>query len=701
MLTVETLFRLMAASVLLSVCASADNVPRADITGDCKVDMQDFSYIASGWLEEDWFSPADLFPEEEGDGVVDAGDLTVLASQWLDKLENPYPNDNLSLAYQSAANYILSQTGMTNRGYCFVYGAGKGRLAYELAVRSQFNILGVETDGAKVDAGRTVLHGEDVYGDRITLHNGSLSSLRYRDYAAVLVVCDAMIETGTCPGNASEMFRMVRPDGGVAIIGQPADCPNVLERSELENWLNAAGLNYVITENSDGIWAKVSRGALAGAGKWTHLWADAANTACSGDTRITDNFGVLWFGEPGPRILTDRHWRPMAPLYNHGRFIVPGDNHIVCADAYNGARLWDMDIPNSTRIAILRDSGWLAMGQDYLYIAVEENCLEVDMDTGKVVSTWTPPMANKDWGYIALEGGLLFGSEQKTGASRLAVDYYDSGSAGNQISRKDNQPTVVSTGFFCCDLETGQLQWEYRNNSVIANPSICIGDDGVYFIESYASVAVGDADARVVPTDFCSGSNEYIVKLNKLTGEVLWREQHDLPFANIIYQSYANGIVLASGCTTNLSTGKFRYHYRAINGSNGLLVWQKDWDSTHNASDKDHGGQDKHPMIVGDNVYLKFGSYNLQTGNSIGFTYASTNCADFSSCQTHIFGRNNGNPSIYNLSSSGANIPLCSAMRPGCYISIIPAGGMVILPAYSAGCTCGYTLQTSIGWIPR
>ncbi len=695
----RTLFRSVVIMVLLGVFASADNAPRADVTGDCRVDIQDFCYFANCWLEGELVpAKADLFPVEQGDGVIDAGDLTVMASQWLEELENPYPVDNLSLAYQSAANYILGQTDFTNRGYCFVYGAGQGRLAYELAVRSQFNIIGAEADGAKVDSGRIVLHDADVYGDRITLHKGSLTNMRYRDYAAVLVVSDAIIETGHCPGSASEMFRMVRPDGGVAIIGQPAGCANVLERTELESWLNAAGLNYTITEDSDGIWAKVVRGALPGAGKWTHMWADAANTACSGDTRITDDFGVLWFGEPGPRVLIDRHWRPMAPLYNKGKLIVPGNDNIICADAYNGARLWKVDFPKAARIAILRDSGWLAMGDVYLYAAIDKDCYKIDLDTGKILSIWQPPTPNKDWGYVAIEGNLLFGSEQKVGASRFAADYMLQGKDGNQIARLDDQPTVVSTGLFCSDRLSGDVQWEYRNNSVIANPTICIGDDGVYFIESYAPAAVSDADGKVAPTVFCGGNDEYFVKLNKQTGHVVWRQQHNLPFENIIYLSYANGIALASGCTTGSS--RFRYHYRAIDTSDGSLAWQKDWDSTHNSSDKEHGGQDKHPMLAGDAVYLKFGSYNLQTGTSLGVTFSTSNCADCSASSTHFFSRDGGNPTIYNI-NTGAKSKLCSAMRPGCYISIIPAGGIMVLPAYSAGCTCGYTLQTSIGWIPR
>lgn len=617
---------------------------------------------------------------------------------------SPYPVDALTGCYERAAAYIVGQLQFP-KGHCLVYGAGQGRLAYELRTRSGLNVLGVESDPNKVDAGRAILDDFDVYGDRVTLHQGSLDHLSYRNYAGALVVSDAMIETGNCPGSAAEMSRMVRPDGGLAILGQPPGCPNVLSRSALEKWLEAAHLDYTIVEDSNGLWAHVRRGPLPGAGQWTHQWGNPANTACSGDTRITDNVKVLWYGEPGPRVLTDRHWRAAAPLYSSGRLVIPGDNQILCVDAYNGARLWDLVVPNSSRIAILRDAGWLALDQEHVYVAVGSDCLKVDFARGQVLDRYHTPRGERDWGYVAVDGDLLLGSMQRVGASRLAVDYYDQGRAGNQISRLDDQPTVVSQGLFCRDRQTGTLLWTYDDTKgkdgqpfVVANPTITIGGDDLYFLESYAADAVNNSEAHVTPAAFCSGANEYLVKLNKKTGALVWRRQHDLPFTNIVYLSYSNDIILASGCTT---AANFWYHYRTYRAADGAPAWAKDWDSGMASGDKEHGKQDKHPMIVGDNVYLKFGSYNLQTGASIGFSFDTTNCADCSASATHCFGRNTGNPTSYNLRGAGASNVLSSALRPGCYISIIPAGGLVLLPAYSAGCTCGYTLQTSIAWLSQ
>jgi hypothetical protein len=45
-------------------------------------------------------------------------------------------------------------------------------------------------------------------------------------------------------------------------------------------------------------------------------------------------------------------------------------------------------------------------------------------------------------------------------------------------------------------------------------------------------------------------------------------------------------------------------------------------------------------------------------------------------------------------------IKITNSTRVGCWINIIPAGGMLLIPEGSSGCTCAYSLQTSMGFIP-
>lgn len=598
-----------------------------------------------------------------------------------------------------AARHILDAWG-GSKGYCLDLGAGEGALGRELVSMSGVKVVGIEENVGKVHVGRTALHDAGLYGDRVTLHLGSLDDLPYRDYAAALVVSSAILESGVCTGSASEMFRMVRPEGGMAIIGQPPGAKHPLSESSLRAWLDAAELDYTLTNTEEeGLWAVIRRGPLEGAGEWTHMWADLGNTAWSRDARTRDDFSVLWFGEPGPRVMVDRHWEPVAPLYKRGRFFVPGQDRIICVDAFNGARLWDLVVEHSSRIAMMRDAGYLALAEETLYLVVDSRCLCVDVKTGAIRTAFSLTTLERDWGYVAVDDTWLYGSEQVAGASYLAATT-GPGAEGNQLGRGDNRFLVTSTALFCRARRNGAERWRYEpDGRVIANPTICIGDDGVHFFETTEASCVSDEDGRVLMGDFTKDSAESLVKLDRATGNVVWRKQHDMKCRHVFHLSHARGVLVASGCTT--IRGHYWYHLRAYRAADGAPLWERDLDTTYADSDTDHGKQDKHPMLIGDTVQLKHGSFDLATGEPLGVSFQTTNCADCSASNNHIFTRNNGLATIINRQEGGAGKPLCSVMRPGCYISIIPAGGIVMLPAFSAGCTCNYTIQTSIAWLPR
>ena len=611
----------------------------------------------------------------------------------------PFPDDELTAKYEQAAEYILGRSATPTKGYCLVYGGGQGRLALELGDRADFKIIGAEENADLVRRGRTILHQADVYGNKITLQKQSLFKLDYRDYAAVLVVSDAIIADGKCPGSAQEMFRMVRPDGGVAILGQPPGCPKKLSRTTLEEWLDAAELRYSITENdTDGLWATIQRGPLPGAGQWTHVRADIANTACSGDTLVGDRFKVLWFGRPGPALMVDRHWRSTAPLSKGGRLIIPGEDRVICSDAYNGAPLWELSIPHASRIAMMRDAGWLVLADDCLYVATESNCLKIDVAEGKIIDTFRPPDGQSDWGYVGVDGDRLYGSQQIHQASYLASST-GRGKVGNRLGRGNLQPIITSKSLFCCNRHSGELLWNYAPDSaVIANATICAGGGGVYFFESSAPKATANEVGRVSLQDFTAGSGEFLVKLDHLSGKLLWRRQHEMPVQHVLHLCYAHDMLVASGSAT--ASDDYWYYLRAHRATDGSLVWKKDLPTGFGTRDATHGKQDKHPMIIGTAVFLKQGNFDLVTGKPLGFSFTSTNCAECSASANFVFGRNNGVASTWSL-TSGSSWALNPTMRPGCYTSIIPAGGIVTMPAFSAGCTCSHSLQTTIGWLPE
>jgi hypothetical protein len=50
---------------------------------------------------------------------------------------------------------------------------------------------------------------------------------------------------------------------------------------------------------------------------------------------------------------------------------------------------------------------------------------------------------------------------------------------------------------------------------------------------------------------------------------------------------------------------------------------------------------------------------------------------------------------------TGQYTVLSETTRSGCWVNILPAGGLILMPESTAGCICGYPLQTSIAVTPR
>jgi len=113
-------------------------------------------------------------------------------------IASPYAPDSLTTAYEAAADRIIAQTGI-KKGYCLVYGCGEGRLAFELAKRSDLTIVGVDTDINKINTAAKKLMSVGVYGARVTTrHVSSLSSLDFTKYFFNLVLdfSDEWVITG-------------------------------------------------------------------------------------------------------------------------------------------------------------------------------------------------------------------------------------------------------------------------------------------------------------------------------------------------------------------------------------------------------------------------------------------------------------------------------------------------------------------------
>ena len=622
---------------------------------------------------------------------------------------NPYPRDELTEVYQAAAEAILMESGVT-KGYCLVVGAERGRLAYELARRTNLTIIGVEPDSQKVQAARLALDAAGLYGQRVTIDQGDLSALPYSNYFANLIVSDSFILTGQIPGDPAKLARHIKPCGGVICLGVPAKVPSgaaPVSSKELLSRLAGLELGSCRISQVNGLWATLQRGALPGAGKWTHQYAEPGNTACSDDLALAGPLGLLWFGEPGSAPMVNRHDAAASPLAVNGRLFIQGENIVMAYDSYNGMLLWKRDIPGAMRTRLkARECGNLAASQDSFFIAVGDKCLRLDAATGETRATYVmPPMPEgltRNWGYLAYVNGVLYGS------------------AMTDIG--------ISRSVFAIDVQNGRCLWNYDGKN-IANLTIAVGDGWIFFVDSSLTPQQRDtllkqdksylANLRGEQAKKAEEKQKQVdarlaVALDARTGGKLWEKPIDVTDCSRIgigggelMAMYRDGIVVLCGANANghywkqFLAGDFsQRRLVALSAKTGDTMWARDANYRHR------------PLVIGDTIIAEPWAFDLATGRQKTrphpLTGADTpwqflrpghHCGAISACPQMLLMRS-GYTSYYDLRDD-AGIQHFAGHRLGCWINGIAADGLALAPEASAGCICLYPIVCSLALEPR
>ncbi len=587
--------------------------------------------------------------------------------------------------YAKIADRLLSESGI-RKGYCLVLGNGSAELALALARKSKLKIVGLDDDPARTAAARAFLHPTGLLGKQISVCTGDLRRLPFSHYFANLIVSEQALTRDAIATSPDEVLRVLRPFGGKAVLAFRSGSSDWVEQAKTKGWRVDSGQYQ---------FAVLTRGAVAGGGEWTHLYADAANTSCSKD-ELRGPVQIQWFGQPGPRDIINRHSRPMSPLFKDGRVFVPANDKIVTVDAYNGASLWEQAVPQSRRLGALKDCGQMAVIDEALYIAAQERCWHITAATGEVIAKYAAPQLiqgqRREWGYLATVGEQLFGSGKRPGAS-----FRELARLNSDELEGDFREMICSDYLFSMNRRNGGLKWTYQNG-VMFNNTIAIGDGHLYLIESRNAKARSDNDGRMRVDFFCEGEN-YLIKLNQSTGEKIWEKAFRFPYSQIMYLSYAQEKLLVVGSYNvgaNVHYGLFTFDSRS-----GDLVWQNSYKG--DSIGGEHGEQWQHPVIIGKMIYQRPYAFDLNTGRQANYVLhrGGGGCGGLSGSAHYLYGRGS-NPRIYELTegeTSGA--PLTQVSRPGCWINIVAAGGLILIPESSSGCTCAYPIQTSIALVPE
>jgi outer membrane protein assembly factor BamB len=599
-----------------------------------------------------------------------------------------------SLEDAAATAGMITEISDINKGYCLLLDASDEVLIHALLSSTDLHIIALGREEGQIDAVRQRLLDAGVYGSRVTIHKWDGMRLDYQDYLFNLIISSGKSGSGYLADIYKQLASLLTPSGGEIMMA--------VDDKDVEGLAGIDGEISLSTVVRGGVkWLVGKRGKLAGAGSWTHLYADPGNTSCSGDKRMSDSVQLAWFGDPGPRDIIDRHHRSMSPLYHDGRVFIYGNNVIFCVDAYNGTLYWRREVAASRRLGMMNDSGNMCVIGQSLYIAVKDKCHVIDVMSGELrQKIAVPPIRGiKDnyWGYITVTGSQIIGSGQRPEASFVKLGF--GGLTINQMEG-DFKPKTTSLEIFSCDRSTGKLLWKY-GEGIIMNAAIATGDSAVYFIEcrnpEFTSIKTG----RVSADQFCK-KDTYLVALEINSGKKLWEKKVPLKYAHMMFLSYADGRILLCGSYNQQK--KVVYELAAFASADGAAIWKKPLLTTANSGGC-HGEQWQHPAIIDGKVYLaprRTGTLfvlDMATGEMKSSPRPKwKGCGTISASAGRLFYRNS-NPQMHDLATDTQHW-ITRVTRPGCWINIIPAGGMVLIPEGSSGCTCGYSMQSSIAFIP-
>ncbi|MFQ6096416.1 MAG: PQQ-binding-like beta-propeller repeat protein [Armatimonadota bacterium] len=585
------------------------------------------------------------------------------------------------------AESILADTKV-RAGYCLMLGVGDGRLAAELARQSELVVYCIEPDRKKVAAAREMLDAAGLYGVRVVVHGGTPRNLPYADYFANLIVVDEQTLGGARRWSGRELYRVLHPYGGIAYVA-PASATSA-NVGAMRRRLREAGIP------ADEIRAArravlVVRGKLPGADEWTHPYGDAGRSAASKDRLVRLPLTVLWFGRPGPARMVSRHWRAPTPVFADGRLFVCGEHDVTAVDAYNGRELWRRELPKVGRYSAKYRGGNIVTDGAHVYAVQGTKCLQLDAATGETQRTYEPPEEATQlpvldnpidiarggkararpvpnevaWEFLAVTDDCVLGS---VGLPNFSWSWWP-----------EAYPECKYV--FALGKADGSVKWVYRADESVSPNGISIADGRVYLIDRTSEAELTRAKRRGEKVSVSAGLRALDVE----TGGLVWETRQDV-----------DGTLLWKGGDVLLITGGRKAS--AYISEDGSLLWSRRLP-----------GQ-PYPAIVGDTIYLYPRAFDLRTGEwkkrvqpvtgeeERWLFQTKAGCGAVSACPTTLLFRS-GAAGFYDIAGDSGTHWL-GQVRSSCWINMIPAGGLVLMPEGASSCTCPYNFQTSLALAP-
>ncbi|MCK5462151.1 MAG: PQQ-binding-like beta-propeller repeat protein, partial [Bacteroidales bacterium] len=440
------------------------------------------------------------------------------------------------------------------------------------------------------------------------------------------------------------------------------------------------------------------------------------------------NGTMLWEREikGANRVRVDADGGNLA-INHYGLFVVTEDKCLQL-DPETGETIQTFGLPE----------GWKGKARRWAYVAVKDNIL-----FGSVGMPLKENYAQL-YGELVDEEGNWKESDEISPTNAALAEYYkfsmsDDSEEVDQAFQRDgtkwrgigdfpawnpgiagihntSEFMMISDGIFAVNIETGKMIWTHKGYE-IAQISITVGEDAIYFTENKISGSQRQKashdkqkyvrEGRWEEFDIELGPGEADVRnvysLDILTGGKNWEKAIDLSGCgdDLAASGYQNGILAFFGSyglhdKNRFPEGELKWHrITAVSAKDGEMIWSRPLNYM------------VRPLLIKDEIIIEPRKCDLYTGEIKSRMHPVTGeqvpwefyrpghtCAATSATDNCLFYRSY-NAAYYDLKED-KGLSYYGAIRPGCWINMIPGNGLVLFPEASSGCTCSFPLRTSV-----
>jgi len=612
---------------------------------------------------------------------------------------------------------IIRETGVRD-GYALVYGVDDGSFLEALAGNSELVIAAVDQDSAKIDRLRRNLDGKGLYGKRITLHRGSVSTFQAPPYMASLTVVNIPDTSGI-----EKIIRSMRPYGGKAWLNAPASRKGVfsqaIDKAQIHGIeIVSAGRSIVLTRE----------GPLAGAAQWTHQYGNTANTVKSDDELVKLPLGILWFGGNSNMDVLPRHGHGPPEQVVGGRLFIQGMDCMSARDVYTGRVLWKTvleeldtygiyydgsyeDAPTSTAYnqehlpgANIRGTNFVATA-DRVYLAQDSACIVLEAATGQRLANIPLPAREGEspvqWGYIGVYDDLLIaGSGLVKFSTAVPRDQETLEKlAGLPPHKREAMLSFIdfdnsaSKRLLVMDRYSGKVLWSFEADYGLLHNGIVAADGNIFCLDKLPPYLEKKLQRRGAD----SAPAGRLLALDIHTGRILW-ENKDNVFGSWLSFSLEHDILLQSTRPSrDMVLGEEGQRMIAYAAHSGAILW--DDSVSYSSVPILHSDmiitQDKMlSLLTGEPLYHE----HPLTGERIPVSWKRNYGCNYPIASENLITFRSAAAGFYDLvgNSGTGNF---GGFKSGCTSNLIAADGVLNAPDYTRTCACSYQNQTSLALV--